>query len=113
MFPSLSNPSYSVVIVVARAEGGLPFGNTEVLLSSLRSFPQLQSIIKKVIAHFHDFSVLFSVVSSISQRPLETCVFFYNVFPVTQAFVKAGPICLTNNYAPMTETLLKNTVHAA
>ncbi|KAK7833336.1 hypothetical protein U0070_017335 [Myodes glareolus] len=25
------------------------------------SYPQLQSIIKKVIAHFHDFSVLFSV----------------------------------------------------
>uniref|UniRef100_A0A8C2SHM3 VPS35 endosomal protein-sorting factor-like n=1 Tax=Capra hircus TaxID=9925 RepID=A0A8C2SHM3_CAPHI len=28
------------------------------------SYPQLQSIIKKVIAHFHDFSVLFSVAST-------------------------------------------------
>lgn len=48
--------------------------NIQVLLTKMfsPSALQLQSIIKKVIAHFHDFSVLFSVVSSISQWPLET-----------------------------------------
>lgn len=52
----------SVVVVVGSYEGG--FIKQDVFS---RSALQLQSIIKKVIAHFHDFSVLFSVVSSVSQ----------------------------------------------
>lgn len=44
-----------------------PFKHTQVLLNKMCFLfhLQLQSIIKKVIAHFHDFSVLFSMVSNI------------------------------------------------
>lgn len=72
------------MILVGRAEGGLPFLNTQFLLSNLCSVSQLQSIIKKVIAHFHDFSVLFSVVSSISYdllRRVSSVALMFSCYP--------------------------------
>lgn len=41
----------------------------------------------------------------------DTCLRSQSYFPVTQAFVKAGPIRLTSGYTPVIEAPLGDTVH--
>lgn len=69
IFPSLSNPGELCCDCSGELWRRAVFLQHTGLFKQdmfLCSISQLQSIIKKVIAHFHDFSVLFSVVSSIS-----------------------------------------------